>query len=316
MSLDIRRKYFKKILKKIPFKTNKINDLMAEIILPKNQVKKFQIHLINYMNASVTNKKKFINNEKEILNYFSKFRNTIKNITPNGSIIPKKENNIEFSVLAKSYCELLNDLNIYSKVKKVHFPFNVRIKFENIKKGHMKRKHPTESMHADGWTGADPAWIAIHMFLLGDISKNHILYAYPPNDFEENFLAPKNNSIEGLNISRKYKIIKFTPKKGSLIFADNSILHCSFRKKSSGVRVSLDSGIDIINDELKSYKRKTSNVNVDKIRSKEEIDKEVIFNIGKNYYPVFPDSINIKRDNMGGFKHSSNLKIIKTMKYF
>ena len=59
--------------------------------------------------------------------------------------------------------------------------------FKKIKKGHMLRKHPTETMHADGWTGADPAWVAIHFFLLGDISKNHILYAYPPNDFHENF---------------------------------------------------------------------------------------------------------------------------------
>ena len=288
-----------------------INDLMAEVILPKDRIKKFQIQLIDYMNASITNKKKLINNEKEILKYFSKYRDMIKNITPNGSIIPKKENNFEFGILAKNYCQLLNDLNIYNKVKKVHFPFNIRIKFKNIKKGHMLRKHPTETMHADGWTGADPAWIAIHLFLLGDVSKNNILYAYPPNDFEENFLAPKNDSKEGLKISKKYKIIKYTPKKGSLIFADNSILHCSFRKKNSGIRVSLDTGIDLINNELKSYKRETSSFNVDKIRSKEEIDKKIIFKIGQNYFPVFPDSIDIKRDNMGGFKHSSNLKIIK-----
>jgi len=311
MSLEIRRRYFKNLIKKIPFKVNKINDLMAEVILPKDKIKKFQIQLINYMNASITDSNKFIDSEKKIINYFSKYKDKIQNITPNGSIIPKRENNFEFGVLAKNYCQLLNDLNIYNKINKVHFPFNIRIKFEKIKKGHMLRKHPTETMHADGWTGADPAWVAIHFFLLGDISKNHILYAYPPNDFQEDFLAPKINSKEGLSISKKYKLIKYVPKKGSLIFADNSILHCSFRKKNSGVRVSLDTGIDLINKELKSYKRKTKKYNVDKIRSKEEIDKKIIFNIGRNYFPVFPDSINIKRNNMGGFKHSSKLKIVK-----
>ncbi len=206
---------------------------------------------------------------------------------------------------------MLNDLNIYDEVKKVHFPFNIRIKFAKLKKGHMLRKHPTEIMHADGWTGADPAWIAIHFFLLGDISKNHIQYAYPPNDFQENFLSPKINSKEGLNISKKFKLIRYVPKKGSLIFADNSILHCSFRKKNSGTRASLDTGIDLISKKLKSYRRQTKKYNVNKIRSKEEIDKKIIFNIGKKYYPVFSDSMDIKRNNMGGFKHSSNLKIVK-----
>ena len=165
MSLKIRRKYFKKFIKNIPFKVKEINDLMAEITLPKDRIKKFQTDLINYMNASIINRKKFIDKEKELLKYFSKNRHDIRNITPNGSIIPKKENNFEFSVLAKNYCELLNELKIYNKVKKVHFPFNIRIKYENVEKGHMQRKHPTETMHADGWTGADPAWIAIHFFL-------------------------------------------------------------------------------------------------------------------------------------------------------
>ena len=73
----------------------------------------------------------------------------------------------------------------------------------------------------------------------------------------------------------------------------------------------MDTGVDMVNSELKSYKRQAFNVNVEKIRSKEEINKEIIFNIGKKYFPVFPDSMNIKRDNMGGFKHSSNLKIMK-----
>ncbi len=91
MSLEIRRKYFKKLIKKIPFKVNKINDLMAEIILPKDRIKKFQIQLISYMNASITDSTQFITNEKKIINYFSKFRDKIENITPNGSIIPKKK---------------------------------------------------------------------------------------------------------------------------------------------------------------------------------------------------------------------------------
>lgn len=312
MSLKIRRKYFAKLINNIPFKVVKINDLMAEIRLPKDYISEFQRNTINYLNASIQSYyKKYISNEKKLLNFFEKNKYKIENITPNGSIIPKTQNNLEFNILAKSYVNLLKDLNIESNLNKIHFPFNLRIKFSKIKKGHMNRLHPTEMMHADGWTGADPSWVAIHFFLLGNISKNNILYAYPPKEFKESFLTPREKNIEGQNIVKKYKIIKYRPKKGSLIFADNSIIHCTHREKNSGVRVSLDTGVDLKNNELIRYKRRLKKFNIEKVRSKEEFSKEIILNIGKKYFPYFPDDIGIVRDNKKGFKLSSNLKIFK-----
>lgn len=312
MSLAIRRKYFAKLINKVPFKVHKINDLMAEIELPKNYISEFQRNTINYLNASTQNiNKKFISNEKKLLNFYEKNKSKIKNITPNGSIIPKIQNNLEFNILTKSYINLLKELNIKDNLNKIHFPFNLRIKLSKIKKEHMKRLHPTEMMHADGWTGADPSWVAIHFFLLGDISKNNILYAYPPNDFKESFLAPRKKNIQGKNIVKKYKIIKYTPKKGSLVFADNSIIHFTYRKKNSGTRVSLDTGIDLNNSELIRYKRSLKTFNVEKVRSKEEFSKDTILNIGEKYFPHFPDDIGFVRDNKNGFKLSSNLKMVK-----
>ena len=255
MSLEIRRKYFAKLINKIPFEVFKI--------------------------------------------------------TPNGSIIPKIQNNLEFNILTKNYVNILKELNITDNLSKIHFPFNLRIKHSKIKKGHMNRLHPTEMMHADGWTGADPSWVAIHFFLLGDISTNNILYAYPPSDFKESFLTPKQKNIEGQNIAKKYKIIKYTPKKGSLIFADNSIIHCTQRKKNSGTRVSLDTGVDLKNRELIRYKRSLKKFDVEKVRSKEEFSKDTILNIGEKYFLHFPDDIGFVRDNKDGFKLSSNLKMVK-----
>ena len=54
----------------------------------------------------------------------------------------------------------------------------------------MFRKHPTELMHSDTWTGANPNWCAVHIFLMGDIKK---LFD-PKNIMNPGKLVPDKNS--------------------------------------------------------------------------------------------------------------------------
>ena len=182
----------------------------------------------------------------------------------------------EFNIISQNYIKLLKKLNITKLIDKIHFPFNVRIKYPLLNKLNLKRKHPTELMHADGWTGAAPTWIAAHLFIMGDIKKNNIRYAYPNNNFKEEWLSPKIKSANCKNIVKNFKIINYTPRKGKMILADNCIIHQSFRKKKCGYRISIDTGFDTNNSELKnSYKRKLKNKNfdVEKLRNKEEFWK-------------------------------------------
>ena len=55
-------------------------------------------------------------------------------------------------------------------------------------------------MHSDTWTGALPNWIASHIYIMGDITNNHIRYAYPPEDFKEDWLKPISRAEYGKNI--------------------------------------------------------------------------------------------------------------------
>ena len=60
----------------------------------------------------------------------------------------------------------------------------------------MLRAHPTEMMHSDTWTV--PISInASHIYILGDIQNNHILYGYPPENFKESCLLHRKNASLG-----------------------------------------------------------------------------------------------------------------------
>ena len=95
----------------------------------------------------------------------------------------------------------------------------------------MFRKHPTELMHSDTWTGANPNWCAVHIFILGDIAKNNIRYAEPPKNFNENL----NFKMSNMNMNIKIQYLKNSDKFQSPYWInkkklDNYILP-SFTKK-------------------------------------------------------------------------------------
>ena len=312
MSLKVRKFYLGKLKKK--FKGKKINDLMYEIKVPDDLFYNIKSAAINYISKSFNDNETIVV-EKKLISKLIKKKNKLKNVTPNGIIVPKNEISLEFNNFLKSYIEIIKFLNLSDLIEKFHFPPNLRVKFPEISKFHMSRKHPTELMHSDTWTGANPNWLAVHLFLLGDISKNHIRYAEPPKNFDESWLKPLKYSHLGKNISKKFKIINYTPKKGYMIIADAAIIHQSYRKKNAGLRISLDTGFDMKMKKLSSFRKtRVEKFDVKKIRKEETIAKEDFINIGKKTYFHFPDSFNRKVFHKGGFKHPTNPKLIRLEK--
>ena len=308
MSLKIRKYYFSKLSKK--FNCKKINDLMLEVKIPKELFYDISIKSKIFISKCLENSK-LILDEKELLNKLILNKSKIKNITPNGIIIPKIHSSLEFNFLVKSYVDILKFLKFEDLISNFHFPPNLRIKFNTVNKKNLKRKHPTEHMHSDTWTGANPNWIAVHCFILGDIEKNNIRYAAPPQNFNEKWLSPLENSQKGNQIIDEYNIIDYTPKKGTIIFADASIIHQSFRESNAGTRISLDTGFDMFMPKLKSFKQTIiNNKNIKAMRDKETISKSQFLNIGEKSYFHFSNKLEEKVPNKGGFKHPTKVDII------
>jgi len=312
MSLDIRKKYFEKLRKK--FRGKKVNNLMFEVNIPKNLFYNIKSATINYISKSFDDGEVIVD-EKILIKKLLIKKKKIANMTPNGMMVPKKEISLEFNNVIKAYVEILKYFNFTDLVENFHFPPNVRIKYPKVGKSNLSRKHPTELMHSDTWTGANPNWYAVHIFLLGDIFRNNIRYAEPPNEFKEDWLKPLKFAEHGSKISNKFKLLKYTPKKGYMIVADTTIIHQSFRKKNAGMRVSLDTGFDMSMKQLKSFKKTiVDKYNVKKIRKKETISKDDFLNIGKKTYFHFKDGFDKKVFSKGGFRHPTSPKLIRLEK--
>ena len=132
--------------------------------------------------------------------------------------------------------------------------------------------------------------------------KNLCFFRYPD---------PKSRKLR-IEISKKFDLINYTPKKGYMIVADATIIHQSFRMKNSGLRISLDTGFDLKMNKLKSFKKsKIGKFDVKKIRNKETVKKNDFIQIGNKTFFYFPDDLQNKVFHKGGFKHPTNPKLIR-----
>ena len=70
-----------------------------------------------------------------------------------------------------------------------------------------------------------------------------------------------------------------------MIVADATIIHQSFRKKNSGLRISFDTGFDLKMSRLKSFKKsKIGKFDVKKIRNKETVKKDDFMQLGSKTF--------------------------------
>ena len=309
MYLDIRRRSFEELSKNIECK--KINDLMLEVPISNHLFEALDIYTKIYLSKSI-NVNHLILDENDLIKALIKNPNKLLNMTPNGMIVPKRELALDFNNLVKSYVKILESVNIYNFIEKFHFPPNIRLKYNQAKDENLKRSHPTEMMHSDTWTGANFNWIASHIYILGDVANNNISYGYPPETFEENWLFPIKSASLGKIYSDQFKMINYTPKKGSFILADASIFHKSNANPNGGIRASLDTGFDLIAPNIKKYNiRSVEEKNVASFRDNETVSKEDFWSIGSETFFSFPNRFEEQVDSQGGFKHPSSTQNIK-----
>ena len=105
-----------------------------------------------YMNKCLPNNS-FITDENELLETFAQNKDSIKNITPNGLIVPKRHTVLEYNLLVNAVARIINSAGIGDWITSWHIPLNLRIKHNEINEENMKRHHPTEHIHSDSWAG-------------------------------------------------------------------------------------------------------------------------------------------------------------------
>ena len=175
----------------------------------------------------------------------------MENITPNGMVVPKSYNQVEYNRVVYCLYKLIEHCGLAknTQITKWSIVPNIRVKASKIEKDGMLSRD-TEYPHSDCWSGVPTNYATFHLSLFGDVSSNCLSFFVPKETFRDKYLCPIKNYGLGQKYLEHYDKISFTT--GMLdntwyIF-DASILHSTTilpLVSSYGYRVSIDMQIVI-----------------------------------------------------------------------
>lgn len=304
MSLDSRVKAFDVLAGRFP--CHRPTSLIAGHDIPADLLNKLQYATAVYMSRCLPDNRVILD-EEELLDTFMREQEHIRNITPNGMIVPKRHTILEYNALVRAFADIINALNIEDLILSWHVPLNLRIKFPEACEANLKRHHPTEHIHSDSWAGESSESVTTHIPIFGDIEKNHLVFYDPPEIFEEAWLKPLPSYRDGQIIAEQYKRLDFKPSKGQLILADFASLHASNRLSDAGPRVSIDTTFAV-------RKVGGEQETIHPWRVGERADHAVLAGLGETHLFIFPDALTDQVDSQGGFKHPTNLQVVELLK--
>ncbi len=247
-----------------------------------------------------------ITDEQKLLSAIMRNRESIKNITPNGMVVPKRHLNLEYNMLVRAYVNVIESLNIREMISSWHIPLNLRLKDPEMRKENMGRHHPTEDIHSDSWAGESAESVTTIIPLFGDIERNYVKYFSPPQEFEESWLGARPSYKDGADIAAKYKPIDMKQSHGYVYLADFATLHSSSREANAGPRISIDTTF--------ALKRLSEAKGKDEVihdwRKNERMSPDMLATIGEKCMFYFPQTLDQQVDSKGGFKHPTELEVV------
>ena len=305
MDLEMRYQAFDDLSKRFP--CQRPSRLVSVYKTLPEEFERLRVAAAMFMSKCLTDNPVILD-EEELLDTFVKRQAEIKNITPNGMIVPKRHTILEYNSLVRAFAGIINRLGIDELIGSWHIPLNLRIKFGEVSEENLKRHHPTEHIHSDSWAGESAESVTTLIPIFGDIARNHIRFYDPPSDFKEEWLGPRPTYLDGQSIAEKYSLVDYIPTKGDLILADFSSLHASTRLANAKTRVSIDTTFA-----LKRPRKPGHKETIHPWRKDERATHEILSRLGEKHLFVFPDSIHQQVDSQGGFKHPTNLKLVEIL---
>ena len=263
MSLEYRYQRINKI--STAWNLNKVHPLITSYKIPKDFFESFKANIKFYISKAL--KVKFNEDDKIFIKNINKVRNNRANVTPNGAVVPKREYNLEYNLVLRSWCELIRQMTINNPklLKLFRITPNIRIKFGRELAENKKRGLSTSHPHSDAWVEG-PWGMNCFIPFFGDTKKNNLIYYEPKSSFSENFLKMSPTYTKMQWVTKYYKTIKkLNPKPGFVYISDYATIHNTFRKKNCDTRVSIDTTLFVGNhspyrDRKKEYRNKIPNV--------------------------------------------------------
>src|SRR3989344_20295 len=304
MSLDKRVARFTELVKRFdPNLSTLVDPLIARVRIDDILSENLRMAVAIYTSRCLPDRR-IVTNEEELLKAFVRNRELIKNCTPSGMMVPKREVSLEFNLVIRMFADIMESLNFGDLLTSWHVPLNVRFKDGDVVKGNLERNFPTEHIHSDSWAGESAESVTVMIPLFGDTERNKVEYYSPHEDFQEEWLGPQPSYAHNAWIAEKYTKINAPYSKGYIYLVDFSTLHASARLPGSGPRVSIDTTFAFPPQEGSAEK-------IHPWRAEERSGHETLCNVGRKTYFSFSHSWEEMVDSMGGYKHPSSLRVIE-----
>jgi hypothetical protein len=223
----------------------------------------------------------------------------LPNRTPNGLILPKKQNHLAYNCIHKTIKEIIESLNLQEHISLIHSPVNVRSINTKANPEIDNRPHSSTKLHSDVWAGEFTNTTMVFIPIYGDTKDGGVEF-FEPSDRFLSFIKPLADYNEGADLIEdavKYDCVLET---GHLYLTDPFLLHKTI-KRGSGVRISIDfrfiSKYTVSSDVLVDSKRHEnyisynewaqigtnklllSNANIDEIEQSSQIEYAAKFTI-------------------------------------
>ena len=238
-----RVKRFKKM--KDTWNLNKIHDLMLYYSPTDQELKDLNFSIMLYISKAFYFK--FTDDEVEFIKRLDNNRNIRDNVTPNGGVVPKKEYQLEYNMVLRSWSKIVKNMisNDSKLLKKFRMTPNIRIKFGKELEENVGRVLDTAWPHSDAWVEG-PWGMNCYTPLLGDVKNNNLIFWKPKdvNNFNDKALATSSTYEEMQWTLDEYVLDDtISPIKGKVHISDYALIHATNRKKNCGTRVSIDTTV-------------------------------------------------------------------------
>jgi hypothetical protein len=223
----------------------RLHDLMVAYTPTNQELKDLRFAIMLYISKALYFD--FTEDEEAFIKRVDLNRKVRDNVTPNGGIVPKKEYQVEYNMVLRSWSRIINSIIKDKPVLMTKFRMtpNIRVKFGKELEDNINRTLSTSHPHSDAWVEG-PWSLNCYTPILGDVQRNNLLFWEPKSKkkFKNSYLNTAATYEEMHWVLNHYKPDpNLKPEKGKVHISDYALIHATNRENNCGTRVSIDTTI-------------------------------------------------------------------------